>query len=386
MPSLSPFIATTKPSLRARSRPPRRPCSCEQQAVAPPLKSRKTRENIEKQTVAPPYSEKQAVAPSLAGPPGSESNEGNENNKNGNEKQIAARLHYQQPAVAPPLHKKGKIRRSLERRHDTDRRSAAQRAAGRRYTPEQRIERRTAIAGRDAEQENAGRSTNAGPTNEALLLLPRRNQDELKEAHSGEEQRSGSRRYICTEDAEPQKSPAAGRTLLMSRATQQEGRARRRRRRGGRRGDTRRAAHRAAYEACAAAMHKTSPPVTSKEAPRVQHNIYINTAPGGVLEFTAEDSIDVLGRVEVDENGITGEITAPNVRTDKGEKFISAGVEAAEQGSIHALAERLKGIRRRAPTDHQWALHKCGLTYKDAARVAIGVQEAIEELCFAAKN
>ena len=55
-----------------------------------------------------------------------------------------------------------------------------------------------------------------------------------------------------------------------------------------------------------------------------------------------------------------------------------------EQGRVHALAERLKGIRRFAPADHRWSLH--GLTYKDAARVVIGVQDAIEELCFAAKN
>ena len=138
------------------------------------------------------------------------------------------------------------------------------------------------------------------------------------------------------------------------------------------------------YEARIAAARKGLPTAKPKEAPRVQHNICINTAPGGVLEFTAEDGNDVLGRVEVDENRITGEIIAPNVRTDKGEKLISAGVEAADQGRVHALAERLKGIRRRAPTDHRWSLH--GLTYKDAARVVIGVQDAIEELCFAAKN
>ena len=103
-----------------------------------------------------------------------------------------------------------------------------------------------------------------------------------------------------------------------------------------------------------------------------------------MLEFTAEDGNDVLGRVEVNQNGVTGELIAPNVRTDEGAKLISAGVEAAEQGRVHALAERLKGIRRCAPADHRWSLH--GLTYKDAARVVIGVQDAIEELCFAAKN
>ena len=120
-------------------------------------------------------------------------------------------------------------------------------------------------------------------------------------------------------------------------------------------------------------MRVGTPPAKPKEASCTQHKICINTAPGGVLEFTAEGSSQVLGRVEVSENGITGEIVAPNAQTDEGEKLISAGVEAAEQGRVHALADRLKGIRRCAPTDHRWSLHTRGLTYKDATRVVIGV-------------
>ena len=154
----------------------------------------------------------------------------------------------------------------------------------------------------------------------------------------------------------------AGLALLMCHSTRQqepEVRAWRRRRRGGRRGDTRRAAHKAAYEARTAAMRAGSPPARPKEAPGVQHAICINTAPGGVIEFTADGSDAVLGKIEINAHGIIGEVDAPD---GQGEKLISAGVEAAKGGRVHALAERLKHIRRQAPVLHRWSLYKSGLT------------------------
>ena len=109
----------------------------------------------------------------------------------------------------------------------------------------------------------------------------------------------------------------------------------------------------------------------------MRHAICINTAPGGVIEFTADGSDAVLGKIEINAHGIIGEVDAPD---GQGEKLISAGVEAAEGGRVHALAERLKHIRRQAPVLHRWSLYKSGLTYKDAAWVVIGVQDAIAQV------
>ena len=111
----------------------------------------------------------------------------------------------------------------------------------------------------------------------------------------------------------------------------------------------------------------------------MRHASCINTAPGGVIEFTAHGSDVVLGKVEIDEHGITGEVTAPNVPDDKAR---ADGVDAADQGRVHALAERLRGIRRCALAGQRWSLFESGLAFKDAARVVIRVQGAIEELCF----
>ena len=75
---------------------------------------------------------------------------------------------------------------------------------------------------------------------------------------------------------------------------------------------------------------------------------------------------------------------APNVRAKNAAKLIEEGAKKAEQGQVQALAERLKGIRRRAPAAHRWSLFESGLSYQDAARVVIGVQAAVEELCLTA--
>ena len=119
-----------------------------------------------------------------------------------------------------------------------------------------------------------------------------------------------------------------------------------RRRRGGRRGDTRRAAHKAAYEASSA----VKVPSLHKEAPlRDAPIIYSGTAPGGIIELKAGGSDEVLGRVELGKDHITGEVIAPNDKAEEKRAHIAAGVDGAKQRQVDALAERLKGIRRRAP-------------------------------------
>ena len=95
------------------------------------------------------------------------------------------------------------------------------------------------------------------------------------------------------------------------------------------------------------------------------------------MEFTLGSSDAVLGKVEINSHGIIGEVDAP---AEQGKKLIAAGVEAAGDARVRALAERLKCIRRQAPVLHRWSLYESGLTYKDAARVVIGVQDAIAEV------
>ena len=98
------------------------------------------------------------------------------------------------------------------------------------------------------------------------------------------------------------------------------------------------------------------PPVRPKGAPPVKNNNCVHTAPGGVLEFTLGSSDAVLGKVEIDSHGIIGEVDAP---AGQGEKLIVAGVEAAGDARVRALAERLKCIRRQAPVLHRprWSLY-----------------------------
>ena len=177
------------------------------------------------------------------------------------EMQTAAPPSSERPAVAPS--NKDNFRHPSEGRRDAEGRSARQRDAGRRSAPEHRGKREKSST--EAEHRPAG----------------------------------GARLQ------------RAGLALLMCHSTRQqepEVRARRRRRRGGRRGDTRRAAHKAAYEARTAAMRAGSPPARPKEAPGVQHAICINTAPGGVIEFTADGSDAVLGKIEINAHGIIGEV------------------------------------------------------------------------------
>ena len=76
----------------------------------------------------------------------------------------------------------------------------------------------------------------------------------------------------------------------------------------------------------------------------------------------------------------------PNVRADKARACIGACADKAELRQVRALAERLKGIRRRAPVEHRWVLSSAAM-YKDAAssRVTIGVTDAIRELSHKAR-
>lgn len=203
---------------------------------------------------------------------------------------------------------------------------------------------------------------------------------------------SGDRKEASAEAGQPPHGHSAHFTCHATqrpeRALGKEARAQRRRRRGGRRGDTRRAAHKAAYEAHTGkdlTRHKEAPHTKIKEASPTETDVlYFNTAPGGILEFKVDGSDKVLGRVKLNKESVTGEVLMPNVRAEERRACIAAGVNEAEPAQVRALAERLKGIQRRAPAEHRWVL-SCALTYKDAAKVTIGVTDAIRELSHKAR-
>ena len=111
-------------------------------------------------------------------------------------------------------------------------------------------------------------------------------------------------------------------------------------------------AHKAAYKARSAVtldkdptLRKKAPHTRIKEAPPAKTPIiYFSAVLDGIIEFKANCSDEVLGRVELDKDHITGEVIAPNVKAEEKCARIAAGVDGAEQRQVNALAKRLKGI------------------------------------------
>jgi hypothetical protein len=107
---------------------------------------------------------------------------------------------------------------------------------------------------------------------------------------------------------------------------------------------------------------------------------------GGAIEFTADGKDEILARVKVDENDITGELlTIGKKKLGAALETVRENADGMDEARITALAKHLSSIKKKTPHEQRPRLPKTRTT-RDLATVMLAVRDTVERFCLQARR